>query len=219
MDSFRTPHMSINFPLYREYHNHMGSEEHKSQGSSIRLDRITTRTGDRGMSTLPGRATAKYSPELSAIGELDELGAFIGWAIAAQVSNNIERSLRRVQSHLFEIGGLIASGKGELGFEDEIGWLERWHNELNSELDPLKSFILAGGTEQAARIQVTRAVCRRAERCYWKLQEAAPAADDVKPFFVQAGVYLNRLSDLLFTLARHLNAKDGMQEPEWVPRK
>ncbi len=196
----------------------MATDEHDNSGSGIRLDRITTRTGDRGMSSLPGRSRPKYAPEFSAIGDLDELGAFVGWAVASIRHPELVDKLRSVQSHLFEIGGLIASGKGSMGFENEISWLEEWHERLNENLPPLNSFILAGGAESAARLQVARAVCRRAERSYWKLQEESPTAEEVNPMFVQAGVYLNRLSDLLFTLARHCNALESVTEPVWVPR-
>lgn len=196
----------------------MDRDKRDNSGSGIRLDRITTRTGDRGRSSLPGRSRPKHAPEFSAIGDLDELGAFMGWAVASVQHAELVEALRNVQSHLFEIGGLIASGKGSMGFEKEITWLEEWHEQLNAELPPLDSFILAGGTESAARLQVVRAVCRRAERSYWKLQDESPAAEEVKSLFVQAGVYLNRLSDLLFTLARHCNALEGEAEPVWVPR-
>ena len=196
----------------------MADETHNNSNSGIRLDKITTRTGDRGMTSLPGRSRPKHAPEFSAIGDLDELGAFIGWAVTALQNPEMVDDLRTVQSHLFEIGSLIASGKGSLGFEKEINWLEDWHERLNEQLPPLNSFILAGGAESAARLQVARAVCRRAERSYWKLHEELPPSDEAKPLFVQAGVYLNRLSDLLFTLARYRNALDGETEPNWVPR-
>lgn len=196
----------------------MTTDEHDNPASGIRLDKITTRTGDRGMTSLPGRSRPKYAPEFASIGDLDELGAFIGWAVTANQHPEIVDDLRRVQSHLFEIGSLIASGKGSVGFEKEIAWLEGWHERLNKNLPALNSFILAGGAEGAARLQVARAVCRRAERSYWKLQKELPSSDEARPLFVQAGVYLNRLSDLLFTLARHCNALEGETEPTWIPR-
>lgn len=196
----------------------MADDTHDNSPSGIRLDKITTRTGDRGMTSLPGRSRPKHAPEFSAIGDLDELGAFIGWAVTAHQNPEIVEDLRRVQSHLFEIGSLIASGKGTLGFEKEISWLETWHERLNEQLPALNSFILAGGAESAARLQVARAVCRRAERSYWKLYEELPPSGEVVPLFLQAGVYLNRLSDLLFTLARHSNAIEGKVEPNWIPR-
>lgn len=196
----------------------MRDETHEHSASGIRLDKITTRTGDRGMTFLPGRSRPKHAQEFSAIGDLDELGAFIGWAATALRGTKTVDDLRKVQSHLFEIGSLIASGKGTLGFESEIIWLENWHEHLNKHLPPLNSFILAGGAESAARLQVARAVCRRAERSYWKLHQEQPPSDEARPLFVQAGVYLNRLSDLLFTLARHCNAHEGAPEPTWIPR-
>ncbi len=170
------------------------------------------------MTSLPGRSRRKHAPELSAIGELDELGATLGWALVAMDCADTTQRVRQVQSHLFDIGGLIASGTGSLGFEREIEWLEAWHERLNAALPALESFILAGGVESAARLQLARAVCRRAERCYWKLQDEVPPAAEHKALFVQAGVYLNRLSDLLFTLARHSNAEAGHTEPSWIPR-
>lgn len=196
----------------------MKSEKTRRERPGISLDRITTRTGDRGTTSLPGRSLPKHAPEFAAIGDIDELGACIGWTLASNLTPPVADSLRRVQSHLFEIGSLIASAKGALGFEAEIGWLEAWQQHLNDALPALNSFILSGGTEAAARLQVTRAVCRRAERSYWRLREEMTSKDDFEAPYVQAGVYLNRLSDLLFTLARHVNAEAGMQEPEWVPR-
>lgn len=171
------------------------------------------------MTSLPGRSRPKHAPEFSAIGDIDELGAFIGWTLASGPDPQVADGLRRIQAHLFEIGGLIASEKGELGFDAEIAWLESWQQGVNNKLPVLNSFILAGGSESAARLQIARAVCRRAERSYWRLQEETPPKDEFKAMFVEAGVYLNRLSDLLFTLARHLNAEAGSQEPEWVARK
>ena len=196
----------------------MPKAEQDNQVSGIRLDKITTRTGDRGMTSLPGRTLPKHAPEFEAIGNLDELGAVLGQAGAAEHAESLAQDLRRVQSHLFEIGGLIASGRGSLGFDDEIAWLEAWHERVNEELPPLASFILAGGGECAARLQVARAVCRRAERSFFKMLQASPPDNEFKPLFVQAGVYLNRLSDLLFTLARHSNREQGIEDPEWAPR-
>ena len=196
----------------------MSGVEHKDRGTGIRLDKITTRTGDRGRTSLPGRALPKHALEFEAIGDLDELGAVLGWSIVAISAKSTKQDLQRVQSHLFEIGGLVASGKGALGFDEEITWLEAWHARLNEQLPALTSFILAGGGECAARLQFARAVCRRSERSYWRLLDQSPPEVEFKSLFIQAGVYLNRLSDLLFTLARHSNAEQGAEEPQWVPR-
>jgi cob(I)alamin adenosyltransferase len=173
----------------------------------VRLTRIYTRGGDKGETSLgDGSRVSKLDPRVHAYGEVDELNSLIGWV-------NVEARdprLERIQNELFDLGADLsvpyADGDGKLRVEQaSIDRLERECDEANEPLAELKSFVLPGGTEAAARLHVARAVCRRAER-------SVLAAAGVDPI---AAVYLNRLSDLLFILARAANA--GAGEPLWRP--
>ncbi|HEY6962616.1 MAG TPA: cob(I)yrinic acid a,c-diamide adenosyltransferase [Gaiellaceae bacterium] len=173
----------------------------------VRLTRIYTRGGDRGETSLgDGSRVSKLDPRVQAYGDVDELNSLVGWA---NVSAEDPR-LQRIQNELFDLGADLsvpfAEDDGRLRVEQSaIDRLEEWCDEANEPLAELKSFVLPGGTETAARLHVARAVCRRAER-------TALAAEGVNPL---AAIYLNRLSDLLFILARAANA--GGDEPLWRP--
>jgi cob(I)alamin adenosyltransferase len=172
----------------------------------VRLTKIYTRGGDSGETSLgDGSRVSKLHPRVRAMGDVDELNSLIGWALIAAPSD----PLRRVQNELFDLGADVSvpfvEGDGKLRVElPLIDRLEADCDDANARLEPLKSFVLPGGSEAAARLYVARAVCRRAER-------SVRAVDDVNPL---ASVYLNRLSDLLFILARTANAGD---EPLWRP--
>jgi len=176
----------------------------------VRLTRIYTRGGDRGETSLgDGSRVSKLDPLVEAYGAVDELNSVVGWAaVAAQ-----DPRLARIQNELFDLGADLsvpyAAGDGKLRVEQAaIDRLEADCDEANGPLPELKSFVLPGGSEAAARLHVARSVCRRAER-----QVLATARErDLNPL---AAVYLNRLSDLLFILARAANAGGG--EPLWVP--
>jgi len=176
----------------------------------VRLTRIYTRGGDRGETSLgDGSRVSKLDPLVEAYGAVDELNSVVGWAaVAAQ-----DPRLARIQNELFDLGADLsvpyAAGDGKLRVEQAaIDRLEADCDEANGPLPELKSFVLPGGSEAAARLHVARSVCRRAER-----QVLAAARErDLNPL---AAVYLNRLSDLLFILARAANAGGG--EPLWVP--
>ncbi len=179
----------------------------------VRLTRIYTRGGDQGETSLgDGSRVSKLDPRLRAYGAVDELNAVVGLAVAAAPPAPIEAALTRVQNELFDLGAdLSVPGEveGRLRIEQsQIDALEADCDRWNAELPELKSFILPGGTELAARLHVARTVCRRAER------EAIAAAQEVE-LSPLALVYLNRLSDLLFILARAANA--GADEPLWKP--
>jgi cob(I)alamin adenosyltransferase len=164
----------------------------------VRLTSIYTGGGDTGETSLgDGSRVSKQDPRIAALGEVDELNSFVGWTGAG---------LDRIQNELFDLGAdLSVPGGDRLRIEQPyIDRLEAEIDEANAQLEPLKSFVLPGGTETAARLYVARAVCRRAER-------AVLAVDGANPF---AAVYLNRLSDLLFVLARLANGGD---EPLWRP--
>jgi cob(I)alamin adenosyltransferase len=180
----------------------------------VRLTRIYTRGGDRGETSLgDGSRVPKLDCRIGAFGTVDELNSLIGVVLAGDVPSEIREVLDRVQNELFDVGADISVpfgvGDGRLRVaQAQIDRLEADCDRFNAALAELKSFVLPGGTEAAARIHVARAVCRRAER------EVLDAAEQValNPL---VPVYLNRLSDLLFILARTANA--GADEPLWKP--
>jgi len=176
----------------------------------VRLTRIYTRAGDGGETSL-GDLTrvSKLDPLVRAYGAVDELNSVLGWA---QVACGDER-LTRIQNELFDLGADLsvpfAKDDGKLRVDQAaIDRLEADCDAANEGLPDLKSFVLPGGSEEAARLHVARAVCRRAER-----EVLASALE--RPVNPLAPVYLNRLSDLLFILARSANA--GGDEPLWLP--
>jgi cob(I)alamin adenosyltransferase len=176
----------------------------------VRLTRIYTRGGDRGETSLGnGARVTKLDPLVEAYGAVDELNSLLGWAAVAAAAPLLER----LQNELFDLGADLSvpfeDGDGKLRIEQAaIDRLESDCDEANASLDELKSFVLPGGSEAAARLHVARAVCRRAERTVLASARERP----VNPL---AAVYLNRLSDLLFILARAANAAAG--EPLWRP--
>ena len=170
----------------------------RDRNEPVRLTSIYTGGGDKGQTSLgDGSRVSKLDARITALGEVDELNSFVGWTGAG---------LDRIQNELFDLGAdLSVPGGDRLRIEQPyIDRLEAEIDEANAQLEPLKSFVLPGGTETAARLYLARAVCRRAER-------AVLAVDDANPL---AAVYLNRLSDLLFVLARLAN---GGAEPLWRP--
>jgi cob(I)alamin adenosyltransferase len=176
----------------------------------VRLTRIYTRGGDGGETSLgDGSRVSKLDPLVRAYGEVDELNSLLGWAQIVAC----DRRLGRIQNELFDLGADLSvpfeEGDGRLRVEQaSIDRLEAECDEANAPLAELRSFVLPGGSEVAARLHVARAVCRRAERAAIEaLRERS-----VNPL---AAVYLNRLSDLLFVLARAANADGG--EPLWLP--
>jgi cob(I)alamin adenosyltransferase len=172
----------------------------RKRDEPVRLTRIYTRGGDKGETSLgDGSRVSKLDPRLAALGDVDELNSLLGLA----------GGLDRVQNELFDLGADLAvpyaGNEDRLRVtQDAIDRLEQEIDEANEALPELKSFVLPGGSERAARLFLARAVCRRAER-------AVLAVPDTNPL---AAVYLNRLSDLLFVLARAAN--DGV-EPLWKP--
>jgi cob(I)alamin adenosyltransferase len=176
----------------------------------VRLTRIYTRGGDRGETSLgDGTRVSKLDPLIRGYGAVDELNSLIGWALVAAP----DARLTRVQNELFDLGADLsvpfAEDDGKLRITQEaIDRLEADCDDANASLPELRSFILPGGSESAARLHVARAVCRRAESVVlWAASE--------RPVNPLVPVYLNRLSDLLFILARAANA--GGVEPLWLP--
>ena len=174
--------------------------------------KIYTRTGDGGETSLFGGArVAKNDPRIEAYGTVDELNSFIGVARAAWAESPIDTQLHQAQMDLFEIGAHLASpGTSRFpGVEtSRIEELERAIDRMEQELEPLKSFILPGGTLAASHLHVTRTVCRRAERLVVALNDPAPATQSTI-------AYLNRLSDFLFVAARFANARAGVGDVPW----
>ena len=175
--------------------------------------KIYTRQGDTGETSLfGGRKVRKCDPRLEAYGTLDELNAFLGVARAATLPAPLDAAVERLQHELFCLGSELAApdaaGLPLLG-EEVVARIEREIDEFESGLAPLKTFILPGGTPQAAALHAARCVCRRAERGVVALAAEAP----VRPLTVQ---YLNRISDYLFVLARAANAADGTPDVPWA---
>jgi cob(I)alamin adenosyltransferase len=176
----------------------------------VRLTKIYTRGGDAGQTSLgDGSRASKLDPLVRAYGAVDELNSLLGWA---QVSADDPR-LARIQNELFDVGADLSvpfvEGDGKLRItQAAIDRLEADCDEVNAPLPELRSFVLPGGSEAAARLHVARATCRRTER-------EVLAVHGERPVNPLALVYLNRLSDLLFILARAANQGGG--EPLWKP--
>ncbi|MCP3867016.1 MAG: cob(I)yrinic acid a,c-diamide adenosyltransferase [Gammaproteobacteria bacterium] len=176
-----------------------------------RLSKIYTRTGDKGTTGLgDGRRVPKDSPRIEAIGCVDEFNSFLGILIAQGLPDSIREMLNDVQHHLFDLGGELAMPEYIALTADSVSELERQLDEVNVDLPPLKEFILPGGNTQAAHCHYARTLCRRAERRV--LQLARQENETVND---QALKYLNRLSDLLFVVARYLARRNGGQEVFW----
>ena len=181
----------------------------------VRLTKIYTRGGDAGQTSLgDGSRVSKLDPRVVAYGIVDELNSQVGVVLAlSDLAPPLREPLSRIQNELFDVGADLAvpydPDAGRLRVtQEQVDELERLCDEHNERLPQLKSFVLPGGSETAARLHVARAVCRRAE-----LAALAAASEvDLDPL---VSVYLNRLSDLLFILARTANA-DG-EEPLWRP--
>lgn len=183
----------------------------------VKLNKIYTRTGDDGTSGLvDGSRGAKHSPRFTAIGAVDEANSAIGLAVVS-VEGSARGALIRIQNDMFDLGADLATPGTDFTPSDmvlriaptQVTWLEAAIDGLNVNLAPLASFILPGGSEAAARVHVARASVRMAERAMTALAEA----EAVNPAALK---YINRLSDYLFVLARHLN-DDGASDIKWVP--
>jgi cob(I)alamin adenosyltransferase len=186
----------------------------------VKLNRIYTRTGDDGTTGLvDGSRCPKHSARIEAMGLVDEANSAIGLAICAIGDAGQRALLTRVQNDLFDLGADLATPAQDDDFTPsemvlrivaaQAGWIEAQIDALNERLEPLTSFVLPGGSEAAARVHVARATTRAAERAMVMLAAEVP----VNP---AALAYINRLSDLLFVLARVAN-DDGRTDVKWVP--
>ncbi|MDH5649141.1 MAG: cob(I)yrinic acid a,c-diamide adenosyltransferase [Gammaproteobacteria bacterium] len=178
-----------------------------------RLSKIYTRTGDKGDTGLGnGGRTDKDDPRIEAIGAVDEVNSLIGLLATETLPDQIRLMLTNIQHDLFDLGGeLSIPGQATLT-EIQVNRLESDLDSLNEQLNPLQEFILPGGSRAAALCHVARSVCRRAERRTVTLSKE----ESVSPVTLQ---YLNRLSDLLFVLARQLNKSGGIEDVLWKPGK
>lgn len=180
--------------------------------------KIYTRTGDEGTTGLfGGGRVSKHHARVEAYGDVDELNSVLGMVRATAPTDFFDPLLEQVQRDLFSIGGQLATpdpekvraalAKADLAL-DRVAEFERVIDEADGELPPLRAFILPAGTPKAAALHLARTVCRRAERSV----VALASADDVPLLFLR---YLNRLSDLLFTLARLANHRAGTGDVTW----
>jgi len=187
----------------------------RARDEPVRLTKIYTRGGDTGETSLgDGSRVSKLDGRIEAFGAVDELNAALGLVLAGDLPDELRGVIARVQNELFDVGADLsvpAGVGGRLRVEQSmVDRLEQDCDRFNAELPELRSFVLPGGTEAAARLHVARTLCRRAERDVLR----AAAKHDLGPL---VAVYLNRLSDLLFVLARAENALAGQDEPLWKP--
>jgi len=180
--------------------------------------KIYTKTGDQGSTGLfGGGRVLKHHPRVAAFGEIDELNSAIGWVRTVEPAASWDEELERIQRDLFAIGGQLATpepSKVETAMakaaldQERVAELEHLIDHADAELTPLTAFVLPGGSPKAAALHLARTVCRRAERAVVALTET----ETVPAGFL---VYLNRLSDLLFTWARLANHWDGRSDVTW----
>jgi cob(I)alamin adenosyltransferase len=178
--------------------------------------RIYTRTGDAGETALfDGTRVSKAEPRVEAYGAVDELNAWLGLVLSHDPGPDLAGMLEQIQGDLMALGAMLADPKHRIAARvekaalatDDVARLERWIDALDGRLPPLRRFVLPGGSNAGSLLHLSRTVCRRAERRIVSLGSA-----EVDPIAV---TYVNRLSDLLFVMARAANARAGVTETEW----
>jgi cob(I)alamin adenosyltransferase len=178
--------------------------------------KIYTRTGDAGETGLfDGTRVVKSDPRVGAYGDVDELNAWLGLVRASMTGGPVARMVEQIQRDLFAVGARLADPAHRIADRVEkaavssgdVSRLEDWIDSLEAELPPLRRFILPGGSTSGSALHVARTICRRAERSMVSL-----GADAFEPELL---VYMNRLSDLLFVMARAVNHRAGLPETEW----
>lgn len=179
--------------------------------------KIYTKTGDQGETGLVGGSRVrKDDPRVAAYGEVDELNAAIGVVLAHVEDNPLRTLLVEIQRDLFALGAQLADPTATIGEKkakaavgtERVARLEAAIDEREAQLPPLRAFVLPGGSPLAAQLHLARTVCRRTERAITALAAS-------QPIEAQVIVYVNRLSDLLFVLARHANQRAGAPEEKW----
>ena len=181
--------------------------------------KIYTKTGDDGTTGLFGRGRLpKDHPRVAAYGAVDELNCHLGWIRSMKLPEDADEALGRIQDELFTLGADLAtpadakaSAKVRRVAAEDARWLEQAIDRWDTEIPPLSSFVIPGGNGAAAAVHLARAVCRRAERDTVALAGREPVGAPVL-------VYLNRLSDLLFTLGRVLNHRAAVVEQAWIAK-
>jgi cob(I)alamin adenosyltransferase len=181
-----------------------------------KLTKIYTRTGDDGTTALgTTRRVSKDHPRITAYGTVDELNALIGLALGQGLDDRLAGPLSAIQNQLFHLGSILAFPPDEVRQVEvpriearHVEFLESLIDELNEALEPLKNFVLPGGAEGAATLHVARTVCRRAERALVTLSKEEVVEPD-------SLIYINRLSDALFVMARFENKQKGADETTW----
>lgn len=184
-----------------------------------KLTKIYTRTGDDGSTALgSGTRVPKTSPRIEAYGTVDELNAQVGVVVSMLVADRLVDPLRDIQNELFHAGADLCRPEGEKDATTgpsiearHVKALEVLIDDLSGQLEPLENFVLPGGTLAASHLHVARTICRRAERDVARLSEVEKVGEHV-------GIYLNRLSDALFVMARFENKVAGESEPLWDSR-
>jgi cob(I)alamin adenosyltransferase len=181
--------------------------------------KIYTMTGDRGETSLfGGKRVPKDALRIEAYGTVDELNSALGVARGWKTSAELDKILNQIQNELFVLGADLATPVEKRSADvqrlgpEQVSSLERIIDSLEEHLKPLSSFIVPGGSQFAAQVHLARTVCRRAERCVVRLSHE----EEIDP---PCTVYLNRLSDLLFVLARYANQLDGVKETPWVAKQ
>lgn len=178
----------------------------------VNLTRIYTKTGDDGTTSLGDLSRVpKTDSRIEAYATVDEANSFIGVAMSSMVSARLKPVLQNIQNHMFDLGADLSTPVIENPkvvpirvTEEQVEYLEKWIDKINSNLEPLRSFVLPSGTKSSADLHVARTVVRRAERAVWRAIEDRWGG--VNPLTAK---YLNRLSDLLFVLARYENRTSG----------
>lgn len=186
--------------------------------------KIYTKTGDNGQTSLyGGTRISKASARVEAYGNIDELNSAIGVALSYIDNENLTPQLKKIQYDLFTLGAevatphdklFLANGKTRLPIiinSDEIKELEQWIDEIDAQLEPLQHFILPSGGKSSAHLHLARTICRRAERGIVFLHENEKLRNEII-------IYLNRLSDYLFVIARFAAKIDGQEETFWIPK-
>lgn len=181
--------------------------------------KIYTKTGDQGLTGLIGGSrVSKNTPRIAAYGDVDELNSIFGIVIVETPHEPIKKSLTEIQSTLFTIGAQLATPVGNPAVQvvtaAQVGSLERQIDVIDESLQPLRNFVLPGGGRTSAYLHLARTVCRRAERAVVALTQIPD--EKVDKWVI---IYLNRLSDYLFTLSRLANQLDKIADVPWIPQK
>ncbi|OAQ39714.1 cob(I)yrinic acid a c-diamide adenosyltransferase [Pedobacter psychrophilus] len=180
--------------------------------------KIYTKTGDKGQTSLiGGTRVPKYALRIEAYGTVDELNSYIGLIKDQEIPDSDKLILKEIQDRLFTIGSVLATDKENSRIkipdlhDEDVMLLEKEMDKMNEFLPPLKHFVLPGGNQIASFCHIARCVCRRAERNTVHLMEESPMDENVV-------IYLNRLSDYLFTLSRKVILINKNEENKWIPR-